>query len=238
MYRSFGITLRTGIGINDSHINDFDRWIKKQDYGAYVFEKEGDERHIHAQVWYNEAKAKGSITKVMKRHIINNYNPEDYVLRHAQKIKIAYNDEFLESYMEKDFIKDDDEGLGNFEYNKVPDITLDFYPSEEEQEMVQAKSKSKNGWLLELDELYKKYATEEEKMLPNIYNVAKFFERIAFLDLWKIMKDPKQRQQEAQIYRKWINKSVTGTLYLSKEQEAERELVEKWTMDNGQENQG
>lgn len=246
MYRSFGITLRTGIGICDNHTKDFDRWIKTQEFGAYVFEKKGAERHIHAQVWYTEPKAKGSLTKVMNRHIQNNYEEKDYILRHARKIRIAYNDDFLEEYMAKDFkgpCEGDDEGRGseddeNFEYIKLPEKTLDFYPSEEEQELVQKKSKTKNGWLLELDELWKKHATDEEKQLPNIFNVAKFFERIAFLDLWKICKDPKQRQQEAQIYRKWINKSVTGTLYLSKEQEAERELVGKWIMDKGQENQG
>ena len=229
-YRSFGITLRTKVGINEGHIKDFERWLKKQDYYAYVFEKENEERHIHAQIWLEKPRTKGNVKKRLDEHIIKNYEREDYVLQYAAKPKIAYNNEFLDCYCSKE---------NAFElYNPPPDdIIYDFYPSEEEQEEVQKRAKSKNGWLLELESLWKIHATEHQKALPNIFNVASFLEKIAGLDLWRVCKDCKQRQQECQIFTWWLLKNTRDDLYLTKDQQEARDLSQKWKTENGKENQ-
>ena len=107
-YNSFGITLRTQEGIPDELANRFDRWIRKQQYGAYVFEKEDTpaEKHIHAQVWYDEPRTKGSIHRQMTRLIKETCHPSTYIIKYAVCVKIAYNDDFLEQYMVKE---EDDE---------------------------------------------------------------------------------------------------------------------------------
>lgn len=229
-YRSFGITLRTKVGINNSHIKEFERWLKKQPYYAYVFEKEEEERHIHAQIWLTEPRTRGNIKKPLDRHIINNYAKDEFVLRFASNVRIAYNNEFLDEYLQKE---------NSFElYNPPPDEEIyDYYPTEEEQEAVQQRAKSKNGWLLELEALWKIHATDHQKALPNIFNVASFLEKIAELDLWRICKDCKQRQQECQIFTWWLLKNTRGDLYLTKEQQEARNLSQKWKMENGKENQ-
>jgi len=229
-FKSFGFTLRTKVGIKDAHIKEFERWLKKQPYAVYVFEKENDERHIHGQVWYDTPRTRGNIKKPLDRHIINNYEKDEFVLRYSTNVRIAYNNEFLDEYLQKE---------NSFEYYNPPDDSMiyDYYPTEETQEHIQAKAKSKNGWLLELEQLWKEHALEEWKALPNIVSVASFLQLVGGMDLWRVCKDAKQRQQEAQIFQWWLNKNTRGDLYLTKEQIECRDLSKKWKTENGKENQ-
>lgn len=229
-FLSFAFTLRTNIGINKAHIKLFERWLKKQPYGVYVFEKENDERHIHGQIWLDSPRTRGNVKKILDKHVINCYELDEYKLCWAVNVKIAYNNEFLEKYMTKE---------NPWEYYKVPadNVIYDFYPPEDTQERIQKKAKSKNGWLLELEDLWNTHATEHWKALPNIVSVASFLQKIAGLDLWRVVKDARLRQQEAQIFQWWLNKNTRGDLYLTKEQMENRDLMEKWKTENGKENQ-
>ena len=210
-FRSFGITLRTRVGLNSGLKDGFDRWIKKQDFGAYVFEKDGTEEHIHAQIWINDARTRGNVKKPCDAMIRKFFDPEDYKLSVASVVRIAYNDEFIEEYCEKE---------NELAYSHIPpDVDrFRYYPSEDEQELAQQKVHSKNLWLRELDVLWNQHATDEEKKHPNDYSVACFLERICFLDLWAIKKDFKLRQQECLIFRRWLSKTENGHLFLTKEQ--------------------
>lgn len=228
-YNSFGITLRTRIGINSGLKDCFNTWIKKQDYGALVYEKEGEEEHIHAQIWIKDARTRGNVKKPCDAMIRKNYEPEDYKLSIASVVKIAYNDEFVEEYCQKD---------GELIYENIPPDSErhNYYPSEEEQELAQAKVHSKNTWLRELDSLWALHATDEEKNCPSPYNVAIFLERICFMDLWAIKKDYRLRLEEREIFSRWLTKKETGNLFLSKKQiEIRNDLLGK--MENGKENQ-
>lgn len=210
-YRSFGITLRTRVGLNSGIKDGFDKWIKKQDFGAYVFEKEGTEEHIHAQIWIDEARTRGNVKKPCDAMIRKYFEPNDYKLSIASVVRIAYNDEFVDEYCEKE---------NELSFSNIPpDVDREkYYPSEDEQELAQQKIHSKNLWLRELEVLWNQHATEEEKKRPNDFSVAVFLERICFLDLWSIKKDFKVRQQECLIFRRWLSKKANGDLYLTKDQ--------------------
>jgi len=210
-YRSFGITLRTRVGLNSGLKSGFDTWIKKQDFGAYVYEKEGSEEHIHGQIWVLEPRTRGNVKKPCDAMIRKYFEPDDYKLSIASVVRIAYNDEFVDEYCQKE---------NELIYDNIPpDLDREkFYPTEDEQELAQQKVHSKNLWLRELDVLWNQHATDEEKKHPNDFNVAVFLERICFLDLWSIKKDFKIRQQECLIFRRWISKKACGDLFLSKEQ--------------------
>lgn len=130
-FKSFGFTVRPKNGLKTDLEDALRKWILKQPYYAYNVEMEDEAKHLHAQVWYDEPKSKGDLTKALFR-IQSRYdddwgNASKKVL--SSGVKIAYNDKFME-YMSKDSPLIED---------CPPDCTDDFYPSEEEQLAVQEK---------------------------------------------------------------------------------------------------
>lgn len=107
-YKSWCITIRPkcGVIIGSPLAIAFDKWIKKCKGGVYVFEKEGTERHIHAQVFYDDNKLKQNIKKSLIRHVQNDETDPDWSPSSAKVlgggIRIAYNSNFIENYMSKD----------------------------------------------------------------------------------------------------------------------------------------
>lgn len=207
-FRSFGITLRTRVGINSGLKDGFDKWIKKQDYGAYVYEKADTDEHIHAIIWVDEPRTRGNVKKPCDAMIRKYFEPEDYKLSIACVVRIAYNDEFVDEYCQKE---------NELIYEKIPpDVDREkYYPSEDEQELAQQKVHSKNLWLRELDVLWNAHALPDEKDHINDFTVATFLERVCFMDLWSIKKDFKIRQQEREIFKRWLTKNENGNLFLS-----------------------
>jgi len=130
-FKSFGFTVRPKNGLKSDLEDALRKWILKQPFYAYNIEMEDEARHLHGQVWYDEPKSKGDLTKALSR-IQSRFDPDwgnasRKVL--SSGVKIAYNDKFLE-YMEKDDVLIED---------CRPNDTLDYYPSEEEQEATRAK---------------------------------------------------------------------------------------------------
>lgn len=77
-YRSYGITISTVEPVEGEGQEAITNWLKKQDYAYGVIEGgkgKPQERHLHAQVWYNTAREKGTLNKALKR-IIEKYFPE------------------------------------------------------------------------------------------------------------------------------------------------------------------
>lgn len=107
--------------MNDLFKAQVAKWLQKQPYAAWVYEKEGSDEHVHAQIWLEEARTKGNVMKPLARMLARCYMPEDYVLKIAIVIKPAYNDDFVEEYMAKD---------GGLEYCCPPDDTTEYYPSQ------------------------------------------------------------------------------------------------------------
>lgn len=141
MYRSFAITVRPRDGVSDTTVSALLKWFQKLDYAFVCLEKEGVERHLHAQIWSDSAKAKGDIVKQVERiceRTINDWDQaQKKVLRgHGNKsgIKIAYSDWYLD-YLKENELK---EIVCNTIYEKLPENTFSFYPTEEEQEKVMA----------------------------------------------------------------------------------------------------
>lgn len=205
--KSFGITIRTRVGINEQFSTNFDRWIKKQPFGAFVYEKEAHERHIHAQIWLAEPRTKGNVMKPLRKMVERCYQPDEYVLKHAICIKPAYNDDFIEEYCQKD---------GNLEYAKIPDSTTDYYPTEEEQAKFLEMSENKKNWTLwkELSELWDEHGFES----INEYTVSKFLAEMMFVKkLIKVEMDDRKRRQMCTTFTAYLSNDGNGMLFLPKE---------------------
>lgn len=112
--------MRTRVGMNDLFKEQVAKWLNHQPYAAYVYEKEGSEEHIHAQIWLEDGRTKGNVMKPLAAMLKRCYKPEDYVVKLAIVIKAAYNDDFWQEYMAKD---------GELDHYDPPDDTASYYPS-------------------------------------------------------------------------------------------------------------
>lgn len=205
--KSFGITVRTRVGMNEKFIGNFDTWIKKQTYGAYVFEKEDAERHIHAQIWLSEERTKGNVMKPLRKMLDRCYLPDEYIAKHAICIKPAYNDDFIDEYCQKD---------NNLEFANIPDNTSEYYPSEEEQAKFMELSENKKHWTVwkELERLWNEHGYTG----INEYSVAKFLAVMMFeKKLIKVEMDDRKRRQLCTTFTAYLSSSGDGMLFLPKD---------------------
>lgn len=205
MSKSFGITIRTRVGMNATFKENISKWLKKQPYSAYVYEKDGSEEHIHAQIWLEEARTKGNVMKPLAAMLKRCYMPEDYVIKIAIVIKQAYNDDFCTEYMSKD---------GGLEYYDPPDDTEPYYPSKEDQERFQEVAANKANWSLWTD-LESKWEVDAP---ISEYTVAKFLADEMFVKRSiKVEMDGRKRRQMCETFTAFMKKQSDGTLFLAKE---------------------
>jgi hypothetical protein len=71
MFKSYGITIRPKCGVNEELQNNLLEKINKfknLDSCFMISEKEGIERHLHIQVWFNEPRRKGDLKKTIRKN--------------------------------------------------------------------------------------------------------------------------------------------------------------------------
>jgi len=181
-YNSYAITFSPVEPVKGELLDMFEKYLKGFDY-CYAVIEETDEKkaHGHAQVWLKEPRNKDSMTQYFRRHL-NKISP-DSILKHAVRIKIAYNDDFYMDYLGKGEVV---ETL----YDKVPEKTDEFYPSAEEQDAVQKRSNSKNLKYYLATEKFK-----EAKMEVSLENVARWVcDQMFKYDTIPIIQDDKNRK--------------------------------------------
>ena len=137
MYKSYAITIRPRAGITDTTLKSITDWCKKQPYAVGVIEKDDESRHVHIQVWNDTPKARGDVAKTMQRiceRTIPEWdNAQLKVLRAG--VKIAYSDWYQDYLLDNDSKEQVTED--RIVINNPPDKTMEYYPTEEEQNEVQ-----------------------------------------------------------------------------------------------------
>lgn len=156
-YKAIAFTFRPKNGASQGEQeNCIINWVKSQDYGFLVAEKEGSERHYHGQLFFNQSRKKDSVRKFFVNHL------KKYELYYsgtqikvALNIKGAVNDGFIEDYIldNKDKINDNCEIL----VNNIPDNTQEYYPSNEVVEKLSNYNLAKDKLLFELEEQYHEF---------------------------------------------------------------------------------
>lgn len=223
--KSLGITFRPRSGLSSLSEERLIKWLKKQDYGELVAEKEGHERHCHIQIWNENPVQKDSVRKAMNRILTDTVEFESDTdrsnqLRHAIDIKMCYND-WLANYCIENIDKKDEASA--IRYSSIPDDTTSYYPSEEEQKFIQASATAVDGYMFKLEQKF--LETEKE---PTKDNIAEFLSDMMF------------NQREIQTMRKkidrinlcdtlfnYINKVVDKKLFLGKEEKTEQQILEE-----------
>lgn len=148
MFRSFCLTIRPRDGITDTTIDATKKWLTKCEYAVAVLEKETNERHLHAQIWFSATKARGDICKQVQRiceRTIPDWDTAQLkVLRNG--VKIAYSDWYLDYLVENDL-----KTTPHIIVNNPPEKTMEYYPTEEEQENVQKMKSAVDPRMAELE---------------------------------------------------------------------------------------
>lgn len=150
VYKAWAITVRPRNGISDERVSDYKDWIEKSPKidGAYgVLEKLAEERHLHLAVFFSEGRRKGDVNKQIERIFLKRpvEDGELKVLRSGTKI--MYSDDFIKNYLDKN---DETQVV----INVVPQDTLAYYPTPEEQEAVKSQSRAVDQYFHSINEKY------------------------------------------------------------------------------------
>lgn len=190
------------------------KWLSQFDYCiAYIEggEDTGKKRHLHAQIWNDESRDKDSLTKFWRRnlHKVAPKSDPHYAICSKDGTKIAYNNDFYLSYMEKE--------VTEVCLEKVPVNPDDYYPSQEEQEAAQQKSADSQfyQWSLDFHEWYEKKENQikfkENEISFHDYNILMKIKVSEFLSFkmfnekkYKVIKEKRKRIEASQNLFKYI----------------------------------
>ncbi len=178
-YNSYAITIRprNGVVIDSPLQIAMVKWFLSQDYFFLCSEKEGVERHLHGQVWFNNGRMKGPVTKSLKL-IQEKYDPDwDAASQKVASagVKIAYSKDWVEEYLSKE---------EKWILNQPPPTTLEhlFYPSKEEQEKVKSKAHAVDQQYHRYKELWDESRRHHDDQDPYDKNtVGKFMYEMMFV---------------------------------------------------------
>lgn len=193
--RSFSITLRPRLGLHGRLADEIVEWFNKKEFHAYVFELTGEKRHIHGQIWLEEATSIDSIRKALFRIMKSHLEPQGEWTKACQSVqsegfRYAYNDDWATKYIVKD---------GPHVEANIPEDTTPYYPTLEQQAAFIASAVRTS------DPYYHALKDRWETANPNyiehqftIVDVGKFYYSQMFIDkMIAVIADTRQSKQKA-----------------------------------------
>lgn len=220
-FKSFAFTISTTEQITkESDIHKYiEDWIKSKDYGVAIIEKSSRGKlHAHGQLFCNTETTKDSVKKRLLQNILRLAPLSN---KHAVDIAIAYNDDFINNYMEKD----------DFQweiYRNLPEVSKDFYPSEEEQLAVMEKHNAKDAFFHMLKELWgDKYLTAETHIQAYEEVAIWFYDQMYLDKTISVIIDDRKRKQTINclIHYLFPHQHEIKSHILTKEQETQLNYI-------------
>ena len=199
-FRTFSFTIRPKCGVSDQNISHFIKKFKasnKNDGHLFymVSEKEGTERHLHGQIWYEKPTTKDVPTKYLKREFPKLWESHDYVIKVALDVRVAYNNDWIQNYLDKG---------GNVLLNLMPEKEMleSYLPPKEKQEYWIEKKNSTDTQLFDLEQRYRE--TYSDVTMPQ---VAKFLAEAMFgKNKWlRPLRSHKAKTELANTLYFWLN---------------------------------
>lgn len=231
LYKSFCFTVRPSKGVNSVLEKALLKWGKLQQYCFMGIEMEDEARHIHGQVWYDDAKARGNINKSIDRILERTLEDYDQAQKRVfrQGTKIAYDDWYLEYIMEAEKKKNDSK---NIILCEVPKKTQQYYPSEEEQEQVKASFNAVDKRYHRLNELWKGWEKYEKR--PDLKNCAMFLNWIIYKEKkYPVIQDGRLAKQVCKSLHAYNEEEIGLEHFVSRYDLEMIEMRENLEMDNG-----
>ena len=190
-FKAFCITVRPKRGLHGVYAEAVEKYIRKQAYYVYNYEKEDEARHIHAQIFFEEAVRKSNIQTALKRiaekHDIDWSPAARKVL--VSGVKIAYNDNFIDNYI----TKDNEVSMENY---NPPSNTDEYYPTEEEQKKAIAQASVADKYFNAILNMWNVEHDDEYKVSPQtLQDVGHFIYKLMFVDkVIPVISDTKRRK--------------------------------------------
>lgn len=210
-YRSFAITISTKEDVEGKLQVRLIDLLKKQDYAFAVIEHDKmGVRHLHAQTWHNKGKDKNDYRKSFLRIIESNAPLSN---KHAVKIKIAYNDDWYEEYLTKDIVE---QLIDNV---PVAEGTQEYYPTQEEQDKVQAKSNAADTRFHKMKVDFEEWWDKPPEVGIGLHDVAKFMADMMFkTKKYPVIVDKKNRVNNTTALYMYINNKIDIREFMTEEQ--------------------
>jgi hypothetical protein len=218
MFKSYALTIRPKNGLSRETEKEVLKYLKKQHHAFAVLEGEDESRHLHGQIWFENPKVKGdlrvSLNRICERTIEDWCPAQKKVL--SGGIKIAYNDSWSEDYCQK-------ENDPRIIFNNPPEDASEYYPSEEEQEKVQAKANAVDARYHRLSEKFKEQHPEWQiykyPRLTRKEKVARFLIDAMFVSKTEIViADKKARFQLCDCLTSYIYSVGTLDMFINSEE--------------------
>ena len=177
-----------------------------------VTEMESSAKHAHIQLWFDEPKRKGDIKKQIERicsRTIEDWSEaEKRVL--AQGVKIGYSDWYIDYLLMNDLKSDDPCVLVD---NPPPTDTFKYYPTEEEQEKVQAQSNAVDQQMFKLEQMYLDGCCEPGEI--TLQSVGNFLSDQMFCKRTIMtVRQPRDRHALCKTLHAYMNKTVNSCLFI------------------------
>ena len=208
-YSSYAVTISTKEQVEGELEEVITKFLHKQPFSYGVIESKNGSLHSHFQLWLDEPRPKSQVFKQFKKNVMA-LAPTS-LAKYAILAKIAYSDDYI-TYMDKEIIKvlSDNPPLGD---------TSPYYPSQEEQDKVQAKANAKDGYYHMLSELWHEYNPNYEECETTKYDVAHFLFDIMFKEKRiQVITDDKRRKQVAKCLWKYLYPTYEKSMCLTNEE--------------------
>ncbi len=201
-FRSFAFTIRPQQGVPENGDLEKSVIIYLSKYrGFLVSEKEGHERHLHGQVFFEKAKRKFDVNKQLNlicQRTVPDWNIEQQRVLH-KGTKICYNDDWFLNYTNK-------ECESELLYSDMPQgASMEYYPSQEEQMKAQSRTNAVDKVFHYLYELYEEDPPAKETDDPSPENVRYWlYDNMFIKKKLKVIEDKRKFNQRAQALYHYI----------------------------------
>ncbi len=193
-FRSFAFTIRPLGGVKENGDLEKSVIIYLTKYrGFVVSEKEGTQRHLHGQIFYEKPKRKFDVNKALNllcQRSVTGWDLSQQRVLH-QGTKIAYNDDWWLNYTNK-------ESESELLYHDIPGNTVEYYPTPEQQQSVQARTNAVDKTFHHLVELYEADPPPLANDFPDEEDIRKWLYCLMYIDKKiKVIEDRRKFNQRA-----------------------------------------
>lgn len=212
-YKSYCITVRPKNGLHGDYAAAVEKYIKKQQYFVYQYEKEDEARHIHAQIFFDDAVRKSNIQTALKRIAEKHDSDWSPASRKVlvSGVKIAYNDNFMDNYITKE------NSMISMEAYNPPPSTDEYYPSEAEQAAAQQAANAVDNQLHKLKVIWDTHNPDYKEHQKTLKDIGLFVYKIMFDDkVIPVIQDDRRRKQLVKALTHYIypyNQSASNYMF-------------------------
>lgn len=181
--------------------------------------EEAEARHLHAQCWFDQPKSKGDINKHLDRICARTVPDWDAAQKKVLRsgTRIGYSDWYLDYLAENEEKSEPTRCM----FENVPEVTVDYYPTEEEQDSVMRKKNAVDQRYADLAEKFREWVKPEELERVTREDVALFLNDAQFCSKTIcVLKDKRTRIDVTKNLTAYLNCGMPLEEYFAKDEDA------------------